>query len=85
MISARTVSLCGRNSVQVLPSRPHDLDLDELATRLASVGEVDRNAFALTLRVEPYEITVFRDGRGLVKGTDDGGEARSAFARYTGI
>jgi molybdopterin-synthase adenylyltransferase len=84
-VSARTVSLCGRDSVQVLPSQRHDLDLSALAERLNKVGEVDQNPFALTLRVESYEITLFRDGRGLVKGTSDGGEARSVFARYTGL
>lgn len=83
--ATRTVSLCGRDSVQVLPGERHELDLAALAERLRGVGTVDLNGFALTLAVEPYEITVFRDGRGLVKGTSDGGEARSAFARYTGI
>jgi adenylyltransferase/sulfurtransferase len=33
---------------------------------------------------EPYEMTLFADGRAIIKGTTDPGLARSFYARYIG-
>jgi len=41
-------------------------------------------AFALRFLVAPYEMTIFPDGRAIVKGTSDPGVARSLYARYVG-
>jgi hypothetical protein len=77
------VSLCGRNAVQIhLSTRP--LDLRELAGRLAPLGTVRANEFALRFEMPPYLLTVFPDGRAIVKGTTDVGIARSLYARYIG-
>jgi molybdopterin-synthase adenylyltransferase len=77
------VTLCGRNAVQV-HERERPLDLAELKTRLEPLGEVRANQFALRFLVTPYEMTVFADGRAIVKGTSDEGVARSLYARYVG-
>jgi len=82
--SRRTpVRLCGRNAVQV-QEREHALDLSELKARLEPIGEVRANEFALRFLVAPYEMTVFPDGRAIIKGTSDAGIARSLYARYVG-
>jgi molybdopterin-synthase adenylyltransferase len=78
-----TARLCGRNAVQV-QERLHTLDLTELKSRLERVGEVRANEFALRFFVAPYEMTVFPDGRAIIKGTSDPGLARSLYARYVG-
>jgi molybdopterin-synthase adenylyltransferase len=75
------VTLCGRNAVQVA-GRP--VDLRELAGRLSAVGEVRANEFAVRFLVPPYEMTIFADGRAIVKGTSDPGVARSLYARFLG-
>ena len=82
--SRRTpISLCGRNAVQIHEtSRP--LDLTKLRIRLEPLGSVRANEFALRFFPEPYEMTVFPDGRVIVKGTTDVGLARSLYARYVG-
>jgi adenylyltransferase/sulfurtransferase len=77
------VSLCGRNAVQI-HEREHPVDLEELKRRLAPLGEVRANEFALRLVAPPYELTVFPDGRAIVKGTADIGLARSVYARFVG-
>ena len=77
------VTLCGRNAVQV-HERERPIDLDELRARLAPLGEVRANEFALRFRLDPYEMTIFPDGRAIVKGTSDEGVARSLYARYVG-
>jgi len=77
------VSLCGRNAVQIHEcARP--LDLRELAGRLSPLGQVRANEFALRFDMPPYLLTVFPDGRAIVKGTTDVGIARSLYARYIG-
>jgi adenylyltransferase/sulfurtransferase len=77
------VSLCGRNAVQI-HERERPLDLQALKGRLEPLGEVRANEFALRFLVAPYEITVFPDGRAIIKGTSDPGLARSLYARYIG-
>lgn len=79
----RPVSLCGRNAVQV-HERERPLDLEELKARLAPLGEVRANEFALRFTIPPYEMTIFPDGRAIIKGTADTGVARSLYARYVG-
>jgi molybdopterin-synthase adenylyltransferase len=77
------VSLCGRNAVQVR-DRERAIDLAELGVRLAPLGEVRVNEYVLRFFIPPYEMTVFADGRAIVKGTSDPGVARSLYSRYVG-
>jgi adenylyltransferase/sulfurtransferase len=78
------LTLCGRDSVQI-HERNRKLDLATVAARLAaSVREVRSNEFLLRFRVPPYEVTVFADGRAIIKGTRELSVARSLYARYIG-
>lgn len=81
--SRAPVSLCGRNAVQI-HERRRPLDLAELRDRLAPLGDVRANEFALRFFLADYEMTIFPDGRAIVKGTTDPGLARSLYARYVG-
>lgn len=78
------VTMCGRDSVQI-HERSRQLDLAALGRRLerSSVG-VRSNDFLLRLHIPPYEMTIFSDGRAVVKGTQDPAVARSLYARYIG-
>lgn len=84
--ASQSVVLCGRNSVQISPPSPVNVSLDSLAERLSAFGKVSRNPFLLKLTTEnpSHEITIFRDGRAIVQGTDDIGVARSLYARFIG-
>ena len=81
------ITMCGRDSVQI-HERGRRLDLDELGRRITKVsadaGAVQHNEFLLRFRVSTYEMTVFADGRAIVKGTKDPAIARSLYARYVG-
>ena len=81
------ITMCGRDSVQI-HERARNLDLDELGRRItkasADGGTVHHNEFLLRFRVSTYEMTVFADGRAIVKGTKDPAIARSLYARYIG-
>jgi len=78
------ITMCGRDSVQI-HEHNRALDLGALQVRLShTVDGVRQNDFLLRFRVAPYEMTVFSDGRAIVKGTTDPAVARSLYARYIG-
>ena len=77
------ITLCGRNSVQI-HERQRPIDFAELDLRLQPHGTVRHNDFVLKFWHEPYEMTLFPDGRAIIKGTTDTAVARSLYARYVG-
>ncbi|MEQ1947578.1 MAG: ThiF family adenylyltransferase [Bryobacteraceae bacterium] len=77
------ISLCGRNAVQI-HERTRPIELAALAESLKAIAPVRSNEFALRVSLDPYELTVFPDGRAIIKGTTDVGIARSIYARYVG-
>lgn len=79
-------NLCGRDAVQIRPPVPVLLDLPVLAEKLKNLGPVKQNEYLLRFRSdEDLEITVFRDARAIIRGTDDQNRARSVYARFIGI
>jgi molybdopterin-synthase adenylyltransferase len=77
------ITLCGRNSVQI-HERARPIDFAEMEQRLETHGVVRHNEFVLKFWREPYEMTLFPDGRAIIKGTTDTGVARSLYARFVG-
>ena len=77
------ITLCGRNSVQI-HERLRPIDFAELSGRLLPHGVVRHNEFVLKFFREPYEMTLFPDGRAIIKGTTDTAVARSLYARFVG-
>lgn len=77
------ITLCGRNSVQI-HERQRPIDFAEMDRRLQPHGMVRHNDFVLKFWHEPYEMTLFPDGRAIIKGTTDTAVARSLYARYVG-
>jgi adenylyltransferase/sulfurtransferase len=77
------ITLCGRNSVQI-HEQSRTIDLAGLEQRLLAHGAVRNNGFALRFWRDPYELTLFPDGRAIIKGTTDVGIARSFYARFVG-
>ena len=78
------ITMCGRDSVQI-HERRRALDLRALQANLSSAGlAAKENGFLLKFSVPPYEMTVFEDGRAIVKGSTDAAVARSLYARYIG-
>ncbi|MHC5023198.1 MAG: ThiF family adenylyltransferase [Planctomycetota bacterium] len=94
--ASATTSLCGRNAVQITPAATGGgtgaIDLADLAARLAPHGSFMHNDFLLrgTLAAEtgpddqPVELTLFPDGRAIIKGTTEPDTARTIYAKYVG-
>jgi adenylyltransferase/sulfurtransferase len=85
MPGQQAVTLCGRNAVQVRTAFECRPDFKALAGRLGVVGAVRVNDHLLRLDAPPYELTLFEDGRVIVKGTADPMLARSLVARWVGV
>ncbi len=81
----QTATLCGRDSVQVRPLVPSRPDFVALAGRLRPLGTVLANDYLLRFRTEDLELTLFSDGRAIVKGTNDPARARSLVSRTFGV
>lgn len=77
-------TLCGRDAVQIQPPNATQIDLNNLAEKLINLGEIKVNQYLLRLKVEDYELTIFKDARAIIKGTDDQNIARSIYAKYVG-
>src|SRR5579862_9545712 len=77
------ITLCGRNSVQI-HERHRPVDFSQITERLRAHGTVRHNDFVLKFLREPYELTLFPDGRAIIKGTTDTAVARSLYARFIG-
>ncbi len=81
-------SLCGRDAVQIVPRSAATTDLQALAARLAPHGRVQCNRFLLRAQLTdaagPVELTVFPNGRAIVKGTNRPEIARGIYAKYLG-
>jgi adenylyltransferase/sulfurtransferase len=90
LLASATATLCGRNAVQLTQraSTGAHLDFERLAERLRSHGKVTTNKFMLRADIQDngqaYELTLFTDGRAIVKGTKEPNTAKSIYAKYVG-
>ncbi len=90
--SSSTISLCGRNAVQVNNPSVEKVDFEQIAKGLSAVGKPTFNKFMLKCsiregqgeRARNFDLTVFSDGRAIIKGTNDIGVGRVVYAKYVG-
>ena len=82
--TANTLRLCGRNAIEVLPGRPLQIALSELAARLTPAGPVESNDFLVRCTVGEFTLNVFADGRAIVQGTQDRAVAKSLYSKFVG-
>jgi molybdopterin/thiamine biosynthesis adenylyltransferase len=82
--ASEVIKLCGRRSVQVAPAGRERPDFEALEARLSRVGRVRRSEELLSADLEDVSLTIFSDGRCVVRGTGDAGRARTLYERYVG-
>jgi len=81
---SRLAGLCGQNAVQISPISKDTVSFPGLAERLSAAGEVSYNDYMLRFRIDKYELTVFPDGRTIVRGTTDPAAAKTVYSKYIG-
>ena len=77
------ITLCGRNSVQIHEAE-RSIDFADMSRKLVPHGRVQHNDFILKFWHDPYELTLFPNGRAIIKGTTDAAVARGLYARFIG-
>ncbi|MEP6995407.1 MAG: ThiF family adenylyltransferase [Acidobacteriota bacterium] len=82
--ASETIKLCGRQSVQITPVDRARPDFEAMEMRLSPLARVRRSPQLLNADVEGVSLTVFPDGRCVVRGTADPVRARSLYDRYIG-
>ncbi len=66
-----SITMCGRNAVQIKSTDRDKINLKTMAERLSSMGEVKHNDFLIKLKVDGYELSLFDDGRAIIFGKED--------------
>ncbi|SFP86854.1 ThiF family adenylyltransferase [Salibacterium halotolerans] len=80
---AKTEVLCGRDAVQVRPGAQQYLSLSDLKQRYE--GQVQKeNPYLLVLQLEDKRFVIFQDGRTIIHGENDKGNARTLYQKYIG-
>jgi adenylyltransferase/sulfurtransferase len=80
------VVLCGQNAVQIAPAPGSRVDLVSLASAWAPLGDVKSSPWLIKFAPagSALSLTLFRDGRTIVHGTDKPDAARAFHARFVG-
>lgn len=84
-LTTKTVSLCGRNAMQIIPAKKTEIDFAALAKRLSQSGKVEYNDYILKFTVDDIEISLFKDSRAIIKGLTDEAAVRTVFSKYIGL
>ena len=79
-----TASLCGRDAISLDPGAKKPVEMDVLGERLKRVGKVRTAGSVLLFETEGVALTVFPDGRALIRGTEDPDRAKALYAKYVG-
>lgn len=83
-LGEKFTSLCGRNAIQVNPLRSERIDLKALSEKLSKLGEVEYNQSLLRFHAGENELNIFKDGRAIIKGTEDEEKAKILYSQYIG-
>lgn len=81
----RVRALCGQDTIQVSPPPGAALDLPRIGRRLRESGTVRDADQVLRFRTATLEMTIFNDGRALIRGARDETEALNLYAEYVGL
>jgi adenylyltransferase/sulfurtransferase len=79
------ISICGSGAIQITPENKMQTPFNELADRLKKVGKVDIHQMLIRLKIEDFEINIFKDGRAIIMGTNDKKIAKSLYTKYIGL
>ena len=85
MKGSYSMSLCGRNAIQVVPGVPVLIDFDHIAEKLKKAGKVKYNRFMLSFDDGFRSFNLFADGRAIIQNVKDESAAKSVYTEYIGL
>ena len=79
-----TVHMCGADAYQVL-GKGGDIDFDVIQEKVAGVTRISQRAFLLQMDInDGIKISLFRDGRAIIRGVDNPGRAKAVYDKFIG-
>ncbi|HVJ48787.1 ThiF family adenylyltransferase [Desulfitobacterium sp.] len=84
-VGSYTTSLCGSDSIQIVPQTRSEINFQVMHDKLLQLGEVSYNRFLLRFSYMDINITLFPDGRAIIKGVTDPNVAKSVYSEYIGF
>lgn len=82
---AHTVSMCGKDSMQIIPKVEGEVDFEKYARVLEHQGKVKYTKYTLDFDDGDVQIKLFRTGRAIIKHVTDEKRARAVYAEYIGL
>ncbi|MCK5474146.1 MAG: ThiF family adenylyltransferase [Candidatus Aenigmarchaeota archaeon] len=80
-----SVALCGSNSYHIKPAKIVNIDLEALAGKLKKTLVVETKGSIIHITLENTKISLFADGRAIIKNAKSPQQAKAAYARIIGI
>ncbi|MEA2003628.1 MAG: ThiF family adenylyltransferase, partial [archaeon] len=81
---SQTISLCGKNAYQIIPEKPKKLDLVKLFPRFRNEGTASIFGPVLHFKKDGIDLSIFNDGRAIIKNAKSESDAKSLYSRYVG-
>ncbi len=82
---SQTATMCGKDSVQVIPTREVEIDFEKYAQKLQSQGSVKYTQYTLDFSDGNIDIKLFKNGRAIIKHVSDEKRAKAVYAEYIGL
>ncbi|MBW6451318.1 MAG: ThiF family adenylyltransferase [DPANN group archaeon] len=82
---SKTITLCGRGAYQIIPKDAIKLNIELLADKLSRLGSVKSfKPHLIHFKLEDKALSIFSDGRAIIKGAKSISDARSLYSRFVG-
>lgn len=81
----RAVALCGQNAVQITTSYKEKINFKKLAAKMALAENIQYNEYLFRCHWSRFQVTLFVNGRAIVKGTENPDEAKSVYSKLIGL
>ena len=82
---SQTAAMCGKDSVQVIPTKEGEISFEKYAEKLKSQGTVKYTKYTLDFSDGNIEIKLFKNGRAIIKHVSDEKKAKAVYAEYIGL
>ena len=82
---SQTATMCGKDSVQVIPKKEGEISFEKYAEKLSSQGTVKYTKYTLDFNDGNIEIKLFKNGRANIKHVSDEKRAKAVYAEYIGL
>lgn len=81
--SSKTIRVCGVNTFQIKLTKEIE-NFEKIYRKLKSIGHVTFNDFILHFEINNKKLSLFKDGRVIIKGVKSEKDAKTLYSKYIG-